>query len=372
MAVLLGMSEALSTIRQFHETLSFGNRENLVVESRKATEAYRALDDLEVKELVKDSLAGFERSDNYLTCLACLRPGSLNPFHIALIEAEIFSSGFVYSGADQDVATKMVARLESEEKSLTINHLLLCLAWTGNEVVWEAFANWRQESPSWANVLYIPPHAYAKEAGWELTEGGQRRDLFSQTAIPLVTPNNLESRSGVEVGISVTESCPWCERSLTSILKIDGSDPNISFLNLEHRHWEVSTCDVCTCYGLVFANADSSKAHWHSKNQRPSYLPDDVEDFGAFPERPLVLSDQKRHFMESASWTGIPNGHFSQIGGLPTWVQDAEYPACPDCSRTMMFVGQISNEDYDRMMEGIFYAFVCNECCTTATHYQQS
>ncbi len=42
------------------------------------------------------------------------------------------------------------------------------------------------------------------------------------------------------------------------------------------------------------------------------------------------------------------------------------------CSGKMIFIGQISNEDFDSMMKGIFYAFVCDKCLTTATHYQQS
>ena len=371
MAVLLDMSETLTTIRQFHGTRSFGNRENLVAESRKATEAYRVLNDFEIKTLVDDSLAGLERSEDYLTCLACLRSGSLNPFHSALIDAEIFTSGFIYSGASKDVTTKLVTSLESEKTGLTVNHLLLCLAWTGNDVALEAFAKWRENKPSWANELYIPPHAYAKEAGWELTEDGQRRDLFFRTAIPLVKPSESKPHGGVEIGSPEKECCPWCKRNLTSLFTIDGSDSNLSFLKLQSL-WKVVTCDVCSCYGLVFGNADSREGHWHSKNQRPSYLPNDADDFGTFPERPLVLSNQKRHFMESASWTGIPSGHFSQIGGLPTWVQDAVYPACPECSQTMVFIGQISNEDYDPMMEGIFYAFACKGCRTTATQYQQS
>lgn len=49
-----------------------------------------------------------------------------------------------------------------------------------------------------------------------------------------------------------------------------------------------------------------------------------------------------------------------------------EYPECPDCSRRMMFIGQISNEDFDRNMEGLFYMFLCDDCGSTATHYQQT
>jgi hypothetical protein len=62
----------------------------------------------------------------------------------------------------------------------------------------------------------------------------------------------------------------------------------------------------------------------------------------------------------------------SQVGGHPTWIQDAEYPICPECSKHMKFVGQIDCPDFQEYGEGIYYAFVCEECRIAATHYQQT
>jgi hypothetical protein len=38
----------------------------------------------------------------------------------------------------------------------------------------------------------------------------------------------------------------------------------------------------------------------------------------------------------------------------------------------MKFVGQISNEDFEDLAEGIEYFFVCGGCRVTAASYQQS
>ena len=63
----------------------------------------------------------------------------------------------------------------------------------------------------------------------------------------------------------------------------------------------------------------------------------------------------------------------SQIGGLPAWEQDAEYPTCPDCGRTMPFIGQLDNGDFpDGCYEGVYYAFLCARCRTTAVTSQQT
>ncbi|MBN1056078.1 MULTISPECIES: DUF1963 domain-containing protein [unclassified Clostridium] len=63
---------------------------------------------------------------------------------------------------------------------------------------------------------------------------------------------------------------------------------------------------------------------------------------------------------------------FTKIGGIPTWIQDAEYPQCPKCGEKMMFVGQVSMEDLEAYGEGIYYGFICNECKIAATGYQQT
>jgi hypothetical protein len=105
---------------------------------------------------------------------------------------------------------------------------------------------------------------------------------------------------------------------------------------------------------------------------KPSYLPSDSSEWDAFPESPLVLTKRTRHFLEGAKWSILPGVAFSQVGGLPTWIQDAEYPTCPDCSQKMPFIGQISNEDFMEYGEGIYYAFRCPQCNVSATCYQQT
>lgn len=61
---------------------------------------------------------------------------------------------------------------------------------------------------------------------------------------------------------------------------------------------------------------------------------------------------------------------FSQIGGHPAWVQDAEYPSCSECAQTMTFVGQVALDELEKDGDGTCYAFVCKRCSTTATSYQ--
>lgn len=83
-----------------------------------------------------------------------------------------------------------------------------------------------------------------------------------------------------------------------------------------------------------------------------------------------LTQNEKRNPYHSASQ--FLETTFSQIGGCPTWIQDAEYPKCPKCSQHMKFIAQFDWEDVENYGEGIYYAFICSDCNIAATHYQQS
>jgi hypothetical protein len=84
-----------------------------------------------------------------------------------------------------------------------------------------------------------------------------------------------------------------------------------------------------------------------------------------------MFSGTPRHHLEGANQF-LPGVGFSQIGGHPTWIQDAQYPPCLKCESPMLFIAQLSNEDFQEYGEGIYYIFICKECKVAATAYQQS
>lgn len=84
-----------------------------------------------------------------------------------------------------------------------------------------------------------------------------------------------------------------------------------------------------------------------------------------------MLGSRASHPLESADWLAPVEG-FSQIGGHPTWVQEAEYPECRVCQQPMPFIAQLSNEDHEEYAEGIYYLFACGRCGVAATNHQQS
>lgn len=166
-------------------------------------------------------------------------------------------------------------------------------------------------------------------------------------------------------------SCRWCERELVRLFDIDLTVRPLPAFPIKAARINVATCDVCTCYGFVFAKlAPGGKARWSEHNRRPDYLPDSAQSWDRMPADRLILNPEPRPALHASDWL-LPT-KFSQIGGHPTWIQDAEYPACPGCQRTMIFLAQVSRDEIEEPAEGIYYSFICLNCWITATSYQQT
>ena len=369
------MTHRVESLILFYRTKGFGARDNRLVQENLARSIYVELTSAERMQLAQAAVSGADKDlEPALLCLACYFPGSLVPFHKEFVQRRKLHPGVLFHGADSTIANEIFNLIDRENEvigTVTTNHALTELAWIGDDAVQSAFATWRDKPPLWASTLFVPPHAYAHEAGWELTADGRRRDLYHKTAFPLIRSSEGDDDDSPRIGIEHPTLCPWCERRLTVLFDID--DMTV-FIPEWHVHCvSVLACDVCSCYGTVFGKIEEgSRPTWHEANEMPDFLSTGCPVWEPFPNRPLVTSGKTRHFLAAANWLTYPSVPASQIGGIPTSLQDAEYPQCPDCQQTMSFVGQISNEDFMEYAEGIYYAFLCTGCGITATNYQQS
>lgn len=373
------MAGRIAALMQFHLRSPRHVGAESIPTQDEAADLYRALDADEVRELAglavgPPSLADPSESLEILRCLACLRPGSLDGLHEALIDRGIFYPPVIWHGAGPEVAARIIGLIPGQAADrILLNHRLLALAWIGDGVVQEAFRQWRDNPPGWAATLHVPPHRHAEQAGWELTAEGTRRDLFRRRCHPLVGPLDPTAAAGIAGIVADHEgTCGWCGRAMTTLLDLDLASPALSFLGLDGRRLRIATCDMCSCYVPVFTHVDpDGRSTWHERGPEPNFLPRDVHLCPRMPQGRLVFGGTARPWLEAANWL-VPGVRFSQIGGHPTWIQDAEYPRCPGCGRTMPFVAQVSNEDLDEGSEGIYYTFACPGCGVAATGYQQS
>nr|WP_240344178.1 DUF1963 domain-containing protein [Paenibacillus sp. SYP-B3998] len=319
-----------------------------------------------------------DTSKDILLSLVCYKNISLSAWIPELISRELYYPGILFKDASEEVRNQLMDQVEYDNDNR--NHLLSALVWIGDEQVVQRLHEWRKSSPEWVGNLNISPDLYTYEAGWELTEEGERHNLFYgySYAIEKVEKAEESVHGASESVILLTESshtCLWCGGKLTTLLDIGVSHPFFEFLSLAGERLKVETCVICGCYGTVYMDVDlNGETKWSTYNKRPDYLPDinhdDYDDQYLSASKSFRIASQPRSVYHAAEWTLEPT--VSQVGGHPSWIQDAEYPACPCCSKRMTFISQLDWGEIEKHGEGIYYMFLCPNSMITATLFQQS
>lgn len=73
-------------------------------------------------------------------------------------------------------------------------------------------------------------------------------------------------------------------------------------------------------------------------------------------------------------WADRDIGTRHRLGGEPSFVQAADYPACSNCDETMTFYGQLDsiNDEYTLADVGLVFVFVCFDCFTSTSFIQSA
>lgn len=340
---------------------------------RPVEELYGSLDDAQAHALLGVAVDAMIAGDQELSeeigkHLSVLTDQCLDPLlEVWLDRGELWPS-ILFRSAGHRIRDRVVAMLEKAEGN--VGHFLSALAWIGGVEVERLFRSWEAHPPAWRSALNVGPAGYAHVAGWE-PGSHHRHQLFHDSCLGISVEQTGQIDPAVQLMRATAGKCPWCTGPLVHLVELNTLDPRLGFLGSVAPTLPVLTCDRCTCFTEhLFARVDEDgHATWHPGNRCPQWLPENLDQWIANPWRGVPISLKPRRAIQAADWCmQLP---MSQIGGLPGWVQDSSYPICPDCGQTMRFVAQIDNSQFAHE-EGVFYAFLCAECRTTATAYQQS
>jgi hypothetical protein len=365
-----GITDVVEVLKIIHRPFRFDPLLRPIAYPVPVDQLYPGLTASETKRLAAyaEELIGTDRNneaEDICRCLAAFTDAPVDDCLRKFVRHFLYRPSLAFRRAPDDVRDELLARVEFDSERR--NNILVALAWIGDEAVVRRFDQWRRIPPSWRKTLYVPPQNYAHEAGWELTEDGQRRNLYFEKCARLA--KRMAEPMGTFRAIREREDiCPWCASHLTTLFELP------SDLIDTTPGWpekiSVATCEICTVFGVIYGLVDhDGAAHWSGRNERPKYLPDDADSWHRLPKDSLDVAA-----LQTATFAAdqfLPTT-FSCLGGLPAWVQDAEYPHCPECSKSMTFLAQIDRQDLEEYGEGIYYAFICSVCRTTATSYQQS
>ncbi len=212
------------------------------------------------------------------------------------------------------------------------------------------------DKPFWAKKLYILPIEYSKCGGWTIDRENKIKMLYSDKInVFKRTSKSASPKAPLEKN---TEACPFCNNNLYTVFKND---------------YEVTTCLFCSCYQDIYMKiSDDGKASWHEKNIKSDLLEKilcgDTEL--APPEYKLEQIAEKR--LPSFTLSQFVSISKTQIGGMPTIINDPNYPCCPECGELMTFIAQLDMEDVDEYGEGLYYFFHCDDCKVVSSNYGQT
>lgn len=364
-----GVADLVEIIQIIHRDRKRDPLINWIPHPTPVDQLYQQLTDRDQARLVQyaTGLVGTEKENEaeaIIRCLASFTKADLTPCQRSMIEQDHYWPCCGFVRANPEIREQLLNKLEVAPDNRGL--LISCLAWIGDPVVVDLFEQWRDEPPEWRNEFRLHPTLFSKEAGWEPI-GGAKRNLFFESCTAL-TASSYNSSAVVRAVVERSEHCPWCGSNQVDLIDVTLSDVGIQIQGLPRV--QVVTCEICTCFGCVYGEIDAAgRSTWSSHNTRPESAPESPVGYSLLPRNRLVLGDARPANFAQDDF--LPTT-LSQIGGLPAWVQDEEYPQCPKCSDTMLFFAQIDHSDLERYGDGTYYAFLCPDCRITATHYQQT
>jgi hypothetical protein len=329
--------------------------------------------DGDLRDHIAALCAGDDRGHDRIVEAARSRPEALRPFHAAMIEADVVMWPWLprWCAATEETAGRIVDLIDADHRSAA--RWLLALGSSRTRAAAEALRRWSVEPPPVADRLGTSISHFAREGGWELGADGGVRELTSPAGFELVPTEDAAPLAG---STPLGRCCQWCGLELLRRLDVDLDDPALADLGLTgHGRVVAVTCIHCGTYarhpGFFGEYRPDGTTSWSDHNIRPATLPPAGPHDYDEPTGRLALGGRRPNPVAGTAW----RAGGSTLGGLPDWIQDADYPVCPSCGTTMSFLGMVTGEDLwgDDLGVGCDYIHFCAAGCgITSVVYQQS
>jgi hypothetical protein len=303
-----------------------------------------------VRDLGEDLLHG----------LACFRFEPLDSkICRSLRERSIFWPASLYRDAGNDEAQALLGLLDDDVDLLGVSHLLLSVAWTRSEAAVASFRDWAKNPPRWASRLHVPPGDYPPSAGWSLNAKGERLELISPSCHRL-RPAVANTPKAIACLAPSEQICPCCASPAVVLFDFTTIQDDLP----KEAPAKVVCCRYCSMFAPSFVQySHGSSWEWVASEATPPRTHD-------LPFRTRYVAREMADCPPFATANTFAIDDASTIGGVPMWLQDAEYPRCPTCAEYMTFLAQHDNSALQD--EGLYYAFFCPACHISAVAYQQT
>lgn len=308
--------------------------------------------------------------------LICCIPNVLDGIEEAVFQhiTPSFHS-IAYLAANHKVRDSLLEQLAIVENKWLAEMVLNALAWIGDEVVRAKFIELSGTNSSLYKDTIFSHCRYSTttRAGWELTSLGERRNLFYAESYELVPFERTHGNADMETIVCITpheDKCGWCDLPLLTAVELNLYDQRFGFIGVPGERLKFALCQRCSQFETTFFQMDTKgKSTWFPL---PLGAGSTLKDEPVLEIAPVGYAfglRLRRSAYETLCYPFSPC--VSQIGGFPTWLQGEQFPVCPTCKKTMMFVAQLTNADFP-YPEGTIYLHFCPDCRVSAANFQQT
>lgn len=310
----------------------------------------------EWKEIYKDFYAMLAYTDLDLSAVAT-----------AALEQKIYYPGLLYRDATSEVQEELIRLLlQPDISSNEAGHLMLCLAAAEGERVAEVFAQLEREPLPWRNQLYVGPAIYAQQHGWGFNSKNERVQLHYEQCYALL-PGEVREEVAEAGKLREEEYCSDCGCQLVDILRLDGRDARLSFLQVD------GVLNIPVCPNCCTMNEKNVVQYDEVGNC--TMIVDGSGEGNYVSAEDLQTMDQ---MILTLTKTSLPKYYACggdeviTIGGQPDWIQDAQIDACPSCEEWMVFMAAVPWSAIYDSAEGTLYIEHCPDCRMISMHHQQT
>ncbi len=283
------------------------------------------------------------------------------------LKHNLYYPGELYRDAPEHVQDELIQRLlQPDCSSHDAGSIMLCLAAAGGEKVEQIFAKLEKEPLPWRSKLYVGPAIYAQQSGWGFNQKDQPIKLHYDKCFAFMPGG--EGDPAAEAGKLLNEYCPDCGCQMIDILRLDGQDERFSFLDVNGK-LAIPACP--NCCSLM----ETQFLHYNREGKCTSLARESEIEENYVSEEELQALGQIKLSLTAESvpkYYARGGDEVITIGGLPEWIQDAQFDRCPDCSEWMTFLAAVPWSALFDNSEGTLYIEHCPECRTIGMCHQQT
>lgn len=345
-----GITDRVEILKMMVEELPLNPLIELVPYKSSAVQVCSELTQAEADKFMRFCLkllreGNFSSAEDAIEVVACTNSFDKKILQNGVLEFDELKSPHLFLGASKGVVRKL------KRQAAYLRNAGEAAAWTGDAAAETELRLMRVEHPTAVDLL-------TRTAGWEFDVSGARRNLcIASQCHPFLPGDGPAMGDGIVFG-DAAQQCVACDNPLSYLIDVESS---IALLARWER-FRVLMCQSCSRFDTWFADPKTLKP---AENTIRTDASRPLEVAERLPSNALSLRASLRSPLESLCHNRRRDSTFSHLGGYPCWLQDPEYPTCPVCLKTMIFVAQVHTGDFN-WSDDIYYAFLCENACRTA------